>query len=166
MARLYGHFSHSCFLNSMEIPLFSCFECLETRLEPGSSILEVFRKLRIMNWGTRIEFRGTVNLLLSGTIHHHRHLPKLYLTLRDVKWISNCHVKRLIEAHWCLVTEKSGRFRRMPSLGDTKGWTHRSPRLMLTSTGLWVYNRYWDSSSLNFNPLLPNIWIHILHTVL
>ena len=41
-------------------------------------------ELRIMNWGTRIEFRGTVNLLLSGTVHHHRHPPKLYLTLRDV----------------------------------------------------------------------------------
>ena len=40
-------------------------------------------ELRIMNWGTRIEFRGTVKLTFE------RHCsssssPKLYLTLRDV----------------------------------------------------------------------------------
>ena len=50
-----------------------------------ASILTVFQESRIENWGSRINFWGPVNLLLSGTVHliDHRQEPlKMHALLR------------------------------------------------------------------------------------
>lgn len=50
-----------------------------------ASILTVFQESRIENWGSKINFWGPVNLLLSGTVHliDHRQEPlKMHALLR------------------------------------------------------------------------------------
>ena len=78
-------------INRTRIPLFPRFETLEmtykrlhTRLE-RASIREVFE-----NWGSRIEFRGTVNLVLSGTIGVLAFKEKIGCVCENFHW---CHGK-------------------------------------------------------------------------